>query len=229
MEETSWGNFSYVPYSGTSPPFHGTESYFSDHGVYSDVFTNIKEKIFLSSECDDIELTVLENKEFEAKYNVPYTSISDLKKNIIQFYTKKIEFSLLIEERRRLFNTFCNNISNSISSINDIIKEKCSQQDTNLKDLLNDRIEWYYKKLDIDKLINIEYSIKSEFHFLKKALIELSEINPTICMICMEKQISWFIDPCGHTLCTDCKLRTDKTISCHYCRALKNKLNRLYL
>ena len=228
MDEES-SNWSYVPYTGINSPFYGTGSYFSEPSVFSDVFTNIKEKIFLSSECDDIELTVSENQEYEAKYNVPYTSISDLKKNITHFYTKKIEFSLLIEERRRLFNTFCNNISNSINCINDITKEDCSIQDHKLKDLLNDRIDWYYKKLDIDNLIDTEYSIKSEFHFLKKTLIELSEINPTICMICMEKQISWFIDPCGHTLCTDCKLRTDNSSSCHYCRALKNKLNRLYL
>ena len=202
--------------------------------VYSDIFEKIREKLFISSEADDIELTDSDKKIFNEKYKISSTqeTINEIKREIAQLYVKKTEHEILIQERRKLFDVFCTNISNSITSINNINANVkiVSEKDTTLKDLLNDRIDWYYAKLDLDNLVNQEYSIKSEFYFLKQTLQELSSISPgTICSICMENQVSWFIDPCGHTLCENCKIKTISLNNCHYCRATRTKFNKLYL
>ena len=202
-----------------------------EENVYTEMFEKIKEKIFVSGEGDDIDLLDSQRESFEKKYDIheKKKSIDLLKKQIVELYNKKIENSLLIEERRRLFNNFCTHISSSIQSICDITKDNISDKDSQLKDLLNDRIDWYYQELDIDNLIDKEYDLKSEFYFLKKTIKELSGLHLTICSICMENQVGWFIDPCGHTLCTECKLRTETSMYCHYCREPKHKFNRLYL
>jgi Zinc finger, C3HC4 type (RING finger) len=198
---------------------------FYERGIYNSVFDKISEKLFVCSETE-IDLSEPEYKELELKYNVLKTqeNISKLKRDIA-----KIEHELLLEERMRLYDTFCNNILNTVKSIADITKQNLSEKDSHLQDILNDRIEWYYKELDIDNLVKIDQGIKSEFHFLKKILTELSGLHPTVCSICMENQISWYIDPCGHTLCTECKLKTENNRSCHYCRTDRTKFNRLYL
>ena len=61
------------------------------------------------------------------------------------------------------------------------------------------------------------------------ALIPLSSIsNSTICQICLENQIEYFIDPCGHTICKKCAEKTLNTPNCHYCRTKKNELKKLF-
>jgi hypothetical protein len=201
------------------------------NSAFHEVFENMKTKQFCLAEDDDIDLTSEEIKNYKNKYDTDTTQsvIEKLKKNIVGMYTQKIENSIVIEERRRLFNTFCVNISNSINSINEITTVS-NDKDNKLKELLNDRIDWYYKQLDIDTLIEQEYQLKSEFHFLKTTLAQLSSIStPGVCPVCIENQVMWFIDPCGHTICDDCKRKTERLPKCHLCRSRKNQLNRLFL
>ena len=194
------------------------------------IFDKIKEKLFISSQSDDADLTVQDFLKFNEKYNTDEvrTSIKVLKENISNFYIKKLEHSILIQERRRLFESFCNNIVESVKMIDEITKVS-SPEDTQLKILLSERIDMYYKQLDIDNLVNTECSLDLEFTFLKQTIIELCSINPTICTICMENQVSWFVDPCGHTLCGSCKDKSSKLTNCHYCRTTKLKYNKLFL
>jgi hypothetical protein len=120
-------------------------------------------------------------------------------------------------------------VSNSVKCISEIVKDP-SEKDIQLRDLLNERTEWYYKELEMDALVEEEIELVSEFDFLKQTLADLSGLSgPTLCSICMENQVSWFIDPCGHTLCKECKIKTEKMSQCHYCREQKMKYGRLYL
>jgi hypothetical protein len=203
-----------------------------DDKIYNSVFEKIKEKLFISSESDDIELTELDKLTFNKKYNVTESQnvISKLKLEIAKLYIKQTEHELIIQEKRKLFETFCLNISNTIKSISDITYNESTEEDVKLQTLLNERIDWYYKSLNLEKLIDEEYSIKSEFYYLKTTLIELSALqSPILCSICMENQISWFIDPCGHTLCDGCKTKSMNLDRCHYCRSTRTKFNRLYI
>ena len=203
-----------------------------DDKIYNSVFEKIKEKLFISSESDDIELTELDKLTFNKKYNITESQnvISKLKLEIAKLYIKQTEHELIIQEKRKLFETFCLNISNTIKSIADITYNESSEEDLKLQTLLNERIDWYYNTLNLEKLIDREYSIKSEFYYLKTTLIELSALqSPVLCSICMENQITWFIDPCGHTLCDGCKTKSMNLDRCHYCRSLKTKFNKLYI
>ena len=203
-----------------------------DDKIYNSVFEKIKEKLFISSESDDIELTELDKLTFNKKYNVTESQnvISKLKLEIAKLYIKQTEHELIIQEKRKLFETFCLNISNTIKSISDITYNESSEEDLKLQTLLNERIDWYYNTLNLEKLIDEEYSIKSEFYYLKTTLIELSALqSPILCSICMENQISWFIDPCGHTLCDSCKTKSMNLQTCHYCRSTRTKFNKLYI
>jgi len=210
---------------------------------YSNVYDKIREKLFVCSESQDIELDDSQQSEFDLKYNIKQTTniINKFKENISKVYLKKIEHSIIIQERRRLYFNFCESIGNSIKSINDITKfqqmdnqnsslPKLTEKDNQLIGILQERIEWFYRELDIDNLINVECDINAELYYLKNKLAELSGvISPTICTICMENQVNWFIDPCGHTLCTNCKDKTENTINCHYCRTTKIKCCKIYL
>ena len=198
------------------------------NGCFDIVFDQIKEKIFVSAESDDVDMTEDEKKSYENKYDTvnSLNSINKLKESICDFYIKKTEHSILIEERRRTFTNFCNNIKESIK----FISEYKDTKDTELANLLNERIDWYYQQLGIEKLIEEEYRIKTEFVFLKKAIKQISNVSPpTVCSVCMEKQVSWYLDPCGHTICDDCKLKTSDIRNCHYCRSVRKKFNKLYL
>jgi len=202
-----------------------------DVGGYTDLFKNIQDKLFVTSE-DDPELLQSQKKEFSDKYKIPETTqvISELKDSVAKLYIKKIEQGVIIEERRRLFNSFCTHIIGSIKSMEEITNGNETEKDIELKKILNERIDWYYGYLELEKLIEEEYNLKAEFLFLQTTLTDISRISvPGLCMICMESQVSWFIDPCGHTLCENCKERTTKTQNCHYCRTPKTKCNRLYL
>lgn len=202
----------------------------TDQNYYNSVFENIKEKLFIISESDDLEITGDEIKTYKEKYNIEnnFAILENLKKQLSELYLKKIEHEVLLQEKRRMYSSFCENIRTCIQSINELSKEE-NTNDNQLRGLLNDRIDWYYNELDLDNLINTEYSLKKEFTFLKQSIKEFLKFAPTICSICMENEVSWFIDPCGHTMCSQCKLITDKTKKCHYCRVEKTKLNRLYL
>lgn len=200
--------------------------------VYLDVFNKIREKLFVMSESDDIELTESDVSEFTKKYNITQSqeTINGLKQKTAELYLKKTEQEIIVQERRKLFETFCTNISKSLQSIDGITQGQATEKDKQLRDVLEERIDWYYSKLELDTLIDEEYRLKSEFHFVKTSLQELSSIHVSVlCSICMENQVSWYIDPCGHTLCETCKTRSHNKLTCHYCRAPRIKFNRLYL
>jgi len=195
---------------------------------FENIFNNIKDKIFASSEGDDLDITESERKSIEEKYNLNQSkqTIKELKEKISELYIKKIEHSVMIEERRRLFKTFSKNIKASIESIEQM---EPHDEDPELNRLLEKRINMYYHELGIEKMVECEYKLNSEFQVLRKTLIELSHVSLTQCMICLDRTVSWFIDPCGHTLCNECKEKTQEYKTCHYCRVKRTKFNKLYL
>jgi len=197
---------------------------------YLSLYDVIREKLFIINAGDDIDLTQDEVSKYEEKYNTKQTKyiIKKLKEDITLVYLQKIENSVLIEENKRLYNSFCNHVLESIKSINGI-KINPDKKDTELINLLHNRINSYYDELGFDKLLQSQYHINSEFEFLRKSIIELSGIVPSVCSVCMDRQVTWFINPCGHTICTECKSKTEKTNSCHYCRGPRLNFSKLFL
>lgn len=205
----------------------GEECLENNTSTFSDIFEKIREKIFILGDCD-FDLSDSDKSKYSDKYNISETNniINILKKNIVLLYNKKIELEIEIENRTKVYNEFLMNIKTLLLNINSI-KHPDSEQ---LNTLLSNRIEWYYSYLNLDKLISEQFDVISEYSYLKSTINNFNSITiSTICSICMEKQVSWFIDPCGHTICDDCKNKSDQSANCHYCRNKKFKYNKLYL
>jgi len=201
----------------------------TDKSLYSFIFSQIRNKLF-SSEIDDTSplLTPEQIEVFEKKYCTSElaNSINRVKKLLVNNFNKKIELEIQIDNNKKKFKEFCKNITCSLKSIDDFSSEA---EDLQLKELLSARIDWYYSKLEIDSLKKQHSEIMSEYSFFKGLLRSISQISPCgICQICMENQVEYFIDPCGHTICNICNIKS-KVISCPFCRTHINSLKKVFL
>ena len=219
----------YAPFDESSSSFGQSIGDFSIKGHYECIFNQIKDKLFDPFEYTEIKPEIRER--LESKYQIMkfQNTLDRLKHNITEVYLKKIETEIKLQEKQRLFDNFCNNIIKSVESIGEITDQEETPKDTMLKELLSDRIDWYHKQLGISPLLELEQDIRVEFEFLRKSIIEISNLEPNVCVICMENQVLWFNDPCGHTLCGSCNIKTEQNKNCHYCRVEKKFTRRLFL
>jgi hypothetical protein len=197
--------------------------------LFDDVFDKIKEKMFSLTDSDRL-ITHEKINEYSEKWNTVNlnNSIDTFKKDIGDIYQKKTHLEIELGKKKELYKSFCDHIT-QILDLTEQFYSGSEKQDSFRKILL-DRIEWYYYKLDLANLI-LEYTkLNEEFVFLKKSFMKLSSIlNPVICSICYENQVAWYIDPCGHTICDNCKTKCESNTKCHYCSTKRNKYARLYL
>ena len=102
-----------------------------DFDGYSKIFEKIRDVLFVSGESEDVDLLQHEKDRFSKKYNIPLVenTISTFKQNLYELYNRKIELSILIEEKRRLLKTFCTNIGECIQSITTITSKSGIQGD----------------------------------------------------------------------------------------------------
>jgi hypothetical protein len=219
----------YAPFDESSSSFGQSVGDFSIKGHYECIFNQIKDKLFDPFNYTEIKPEI--RQQLEAKYQTMkfQNTLDRLKHNITEIYVKKIETEIKLQEKQRLFDNFCNNIIKSVESISEITDNEETPNDTKLKELLSDRIDWYHTQLGITELLELERDIRVEFEFLRKSIIEISNLEPNVCVICMENQVLWFNDPCGHTLCGSCNIKTEQNKNCHYCRVEKKITRRLFL
>jgi len=202
-----------------------------DKSLYSQVFNEIKNKIFSMNEIEDIpKISDTQHEELNKKYYTAdlNSTIQRIKKLLVNNFNKKIELEITLEENKKKFEEFTGTINKLIFSINGT--PNTSEEDIALKDLLIGRINWYYSTLQLDQLKKEYSEILIEYSFFKDLLKSISEVSPGgTCGICLDRQVSWFIDPCGHTLCDLCKDQTKNLGKCHFCRTRKNTLKRLFI
>jgi len=189
---------------------------------YTTLFDKIKSKL------NNINLDL----EFDVNIEMEYTeNIIAFKKQICDIYLNFMHSDNALKNAREKFTNFSENIQNCLGIIINC-ETSYSQDDITLKTILENKIENYYTFLDIDTLVeNFNKNFK-EFERVKyKTSLLVGSILPTtICQICLENQVDYFIDPCGHTICKNCKLVCEnKTTSCHYCRTQRKNYKRLYL
>lgn len=199
-------------------------------GNYNDVFDLIKHNLYSISDQEPILSEIKEN-EFEHKYRFSqFSTITDILKNTIsEFYQHKIKVEHEFENNKEKYEKFSKNILETISDIN-VISGTLSEEDISFKNILIERINWYYLKLNLENLKKQSNDLNTEFLYIKKFMIQLSGVtNNIVCQICQENQITHFIDPCGHTLCEKCKDRSDRMTKCHFCRVKSNSFKKLYL
>jgi len=191
-------------------------------GFYKGVFDKLKESLFYSTDTYtlDHEKQALIDKKYDLVNGL--NTIKELKNNVTKIYDRKLKLESEISKKESEYLKFTESIKNFVEMLND--------NDENLRDLLVKKIDNLKKDLDIDSL-NTEYTeVINEFMYIKEIFKDLSSILPrTVCSICLENQVSHFIDPCGHTLCLSCKVKCNTTRHCHYCRVTKNGYRPLFL
>jgi len=190
---------------------------------YTTLFDNIKEKLFKINNVKEIDITNCEDiKKFREDYH-------NLKKTICNVYMDLMDAETKLNEAKEKYTTFCESIKNCIHFVHNSGTE--DENDLLIKNILEKKTDTYYISLNIEQLIkNFEKSYH-EFEKLKcKITIISGTILPsTICQICLEHQVEYFIDPCGHTICKHCKIICEQLTDCHYCRTNKKGYKRLYL
>jgi len=102
---------------------------------------------------------------------------------------------------------------------------------------VTDKKIWFAKMFDKTSVLDIE-KIKKEYqdaynlyagHLMKIKTLSGSVLPTTICQICFNNQVSFFIDPCGHTICTSCKENCETRPKCHYCRAVRKEYKKIFI
>jgi hypothetical protein len=157
-------------------------------------------------------------------------SISSFKKESCDIYFEFMKADNELKIAKEKYEKFCDSIRCCVDSL--ITSGSLDQSDEIIKNLFENKIVDYYSTLNMENLIS-NFKIKHEELEKLKYKISLiigSFLPTTICQICLENQVDYFIDPCGHTICKACKLVCEnKSNCCHYCRTPRNNYKRLYL
>jgi len=165
-------------------------SVYDETGMYSLIFKEIKNKLFNLNEINEIpKITDEQKKSFEDRYYSSELSnnINRVKKLVVNFYNKKIELEIKLQQNKENYEVFCKNISDSIKSIDSIISSE-TEEDSILKNCLMNRINWYYSELKIDSLKKEYSDVLLEYSYIKDLLQDISSLMPCgICQICLEK------------------------------------------
>ena len=194
----------------------------------TDYYTNLFEKI--NSKLRHLESNIDVNV-FECEIVKQHIkSINDLKKNVCDVYIEYIDADTRLNDAKTKYLHFTESIKDCLTHV--IQYDIVDENDETIKTLLEDKVDTFYNQLKLDELLD-EYTKKyEEFEKTKyKISIMTGVILPTTtCQICMENQVDYFIDPCGHTICKVCKLACEnKSNKCHYCRTTRNTYKRIYL
>jgi hypothetical protein len=190
---------------------------------YNIIFDKIKSKLF---KLNTVNNTNIHNFDDIKKFKDEFT---ELKKSTCVIYMNFMKTETELNNAKEKYTTFCEHLKNCIHSIN--LCGKNDDTDILIKQMLEKKIEQYYTNLDMDKLIENYNNANTEFEKLKYKIntISGSIIPSTTCQICLENQVEYFIDPCGHTICKSCKTLCETNTLCHYCRTIKTRYKRLYI
>jgi hypothetical protein len=204
--------------------------------AYSEFFKEIRNKLHtiydppvVSDLITDEQIEIF-NKRYPSSSTLK-SNINSIKKSIVEFYDKKSKLEHDIEESQKKYQMFSESILTSIVYMYNITNNTTeTPEDIQLKDILMDRIQWYYSQLKIDSLKKEYADVLQEYSYLKGIITDISSVMPCgICQICLDEQVCFFIDPCGHTICENCKNRSKNNPNCSFCRTKVSKYLKMYL
>lgn len=112
------------------------------------------------------------------------------------------------------------------------VRQKSEDQIRQLSDEIQQQIKEKYTSLNIEQLKQNYLDAFDEYGSLMMKLKSITGtvIPTTVCQICLENQVEYFLDPCGHTICGTCKQTCEHSRkNCHYCRKNRNAFKRLFL
>jgi hypothetical protein len=215
--------------------FHySIDSQNNNNSMYNGIFSLIRNKLFIindsesteNSENIDPDPVLLEEIKNKYSFNNSSNTLTEFKRKVVILHNKKIETEIIFSNNKKEYTKFTDNILILINTI----KEFNTSGDEVLIQLLTDKIQWYYSELKLESLKETTDSLEKEYRIIKGLLSEFAGFLPaTACQICLENQINYFTDPCGHTICTDCMEKSKGVRKCHFCRGSITSFKRLYL
>jgi Zinc finger, C3HC4 type (RING finger) len=210
--------------------FHySIDSQHSEVVMYNGIFSLIRNKLFIINDSEEItapDPVLLEEIKNKYSFNNSSNTLTDFKRKVVVLHNKKIETEIIFSNNKKEYTKFTDNILILINTIKDFN----TSGDEVLIQLLTDKIQWYYSELKLESLKETINSLEKEYRIIKGLLSEFTGLLPaTACQICLENQINYFSDPCGHTICTECMEKSKGVRKCHFCRGSITSFKRLYL
>jgi hypothetical protein len=204
----------------------------SERNMYNGIFSLIRNKLFIINDSESTEEitapdpVLLDEIKNKYSFNNSSNTLTDFKRKVVILHNKKIETEIIFSNNKKEYTKFTDNILSLINTI----KEFDTSGDEVLIQLLTDKIEWYYSELKLESLKETTNALEKEYRIIKGLLSEFAGFLPaTACQICLENQINYFTDPCGHTICTQCMEKSKGVRKCHFCRGSITSFKRLYL
>lgn len=84
----------------------------------------------------------------------------------------------------------------------------------------------YEKSTGLSELVAKCSELSGKVSALRK-ILDTSR-DPQVCTICMNDQVDSYINPCGHTFCTECLNRAGIVGSCPTCRSRVQSVRKLF-
>ena len=203
--------------------------------LYNGIFSLIRNKLFIINDSENeinpnidpnIDPVLLEEIKNKYSFNNSSSTLTEFKRKVVLLHNKKIETEIIFSNNKKEYTKFTDNILSLVNTI----KEFDTSGDEVLIQLLTDKIQWYYSELKLESLKETINSLEKEYKIIKGLLSEFAGFLPaTACQICLENQINYFTDPCGHTICTECMEKSKGVRKCHFCRGSITSFKRLYL
>jgi len=198
---------------------------------------NIHKKLLT---IDDINLTIddIDEKDFIKE------QIKMIDKEMDPVYKIMESFKDQQDKLIKAENSYKESYKNCKKDLNKIteFKDFAMTIDTKYKDLDSDKINKVI--LEIVEKINEDnntHKLKQEYlkenyiynYYLHKLIKYINGTNVgNTCSICLQNKVDTFLDPCGHTACSNCvaklKGNDEYNCNCFICRKTVNKFHKLY-
>jgi hypothetical protein len=163
-----------------------------------------------------IDLSIVNIKEFSDNFKDIKQKLSNIEVVIVDLESKREELLSKYEKVTKILSEFFGFSENM--DMFSIIKKTTFDMISKLE------LEKYY-----EERTNLLNHYKVAVPLLNQVKDEFFKNSSTIsnCPICYEKNITYVMIPCGHTLCEDCK---KKIISnCFVCRTPVSKINKIFI
>ena len=157
--------------------------------------------------------------------DIPVDEGSDLDKELVELkdlielhtakFKEKIEKTITIQRK----------LNSILAESDDLLVVLKRLRNTIGYDKILEGVEEYTKSLDVETLTDEYRQSTMEVNEYRKVFKSLREVERYTCAVCLEAMCDTFLDPCGHTVCTDCSVRINR--KCPYCRGSVHKSVRM--
>jgi hypothetical protein len=207
----------------------------------------IANEFFIGAD-DDTKKEVDKNTEYITQYNEKLNTLKDEFKIINSFFLnaneqhqqivdigtciyqlkKKFDNLLILcpmptntelshVDKIRLLKDFNMNLSD-VNILSDNITNTFLQK---ANETQNTFTELSYKRDKLMQQIRLQHKITKQLH-------ETQINNKYKCTICLTNEVNYCLQPCGHTLCTDCYGKLAKNTKCYACNTIINSKQKLF-